>query len=137
VPGDNTKRLSKKTFDASSDVISYNRAKNRETSQYVNPVAYSPIITAQNYADGFVYRNFLQKRNAPTSTIVEIDDDQKNTLNNRNRPGISSLIWNSITIKWYLTGTFAGQFNTQTIMESEKKFKGISKYLANSLEFTK
>jgi hypothetical protein len=137
VPGDNTKRLTAKRFDATQDVIAYNKAKERETSQYVNPIAYAPILTFENYNDGFVYRNFVQKRNAPVSTIIEIDDDQKNSLNNRNRPGLSSLIWNSITIKWYLTGQFAGEFNQNAIMEAEKKFKGISKYLRNSLEFTK
>lgn len=130
-------RLVPKRFNASADVLKYNQIRSRPESQYINPVDYYPLIDDEDRAIGFKYRFFVQKRNSPENTIVEIDADQYKSINVDNFPGISNLIWNNCTIKWYISGLYAEQLNRNELDNAEKKFPGIKKYLPNILEFWK
>jgi len=138
VPTDGTSfRIIPKRFDASEDVIRYNKIRQRQVSEYIQPSEVAPIIDVSDRQTGFIFRFFVQKRNAPETTIVEVDAEQYRSINRRNFPGINHLIWNNCTIKWRITGTFAEQLNINAINDAEKNFPGIAKYLKNPLEFWK
>jgi hypothetical protein len=83
-------------------------------------------------------RYFVQKRNNPYFTIQEIDGPQYNTLNDSNRPGLASLLWNNTELKWTLKGAYAMQLNNQEIQRAESSgFVNLRNYLKDPLEFWK
>lgn len=137
-PNPNSKKLISKRMDVSPDVKMYNNIRNLTPANYTSPVPYYVIPTTSDYELGFVMRYFVQKRNNPYATITEIDPAQYNTLNSRNQPGISSLLWNDVEIKWTIKGVYAVQLNSQEIRKAEANgFINLSNYLSNPLEFWK
>lgn len=134
---DSVKLLPKKMM-VTTDVRRYNILKNTTSSNYVSPIPYYPILSNVDYELGYVMRYFVQKRNNPYATIQEIDPTQFNTLNSKNNPGISELLWNNVEIKWALKGVYASQLNLQEIRRAEiNGFINLSNYLKNPLEFWK
>ena len=137
-PNSNSFKLIPKRISVSPDVKRYNSIRDLSPANYVTPIPYYPILTDSDYQIGFVMRYFLQKRNNPYPTIIEVDPTQYNTLNSRNQPGISSVLWNDIEIKWTLKGVYASQLNLQEIRRAENNgFVNLSNYLKNPLEFWK
>jgi len=137
-PQPNSVKLKLKKMVVSPDVRRYNTIRGKQPANYLSPISYYPVITQTDYELGYVMRYFVQKRNNPFLTIQEIDGPQYNTLNNRNRPGISSLIWNNVEIKWTIKGVYATQLNQQQIQKAELNgFLNLSNYLRNPLEFWK
>jgi hypothetical protein len=97
-----------------------------------------PNITKDNYSKGYIYRYLVQKIN--DSTITEVNKDKYNDIN--------SQYYNKIVIKWIISGPKNNQYknkildrkgvqeqNIQTLVEDEKKMKGLKVYLNNPLEF--
>ena len=85
-------------------------------------------------------RFFVQKRNSPLNTIIEIDSSQYNSVNVTNKPGINGVVWNKIRIIWKISKipeTDAKYLNLLTLQESEHNFPYISRYLTNPLEYYK
>jgi hypothetical protein len=137
-PHNNSKKLIPKKFKVDGSVRQYNLIQDIAPANYVSPVSFYPLVTANDYQNGYIMRYFVQKRNNPLVTIQEIDGNQFNTLNASNQPGISSILWNAIEIKWTIRGAYAIQLNGQEIRRAEEKgFKNISNYLINLLEFWK
>ena len=138
IPSDNSKKLTKKRFDFSNDVKSYNKINGVTQSNYTSPISYIPIITSRDYSTGYILRYFVQKRNNPGRTIQEINSEQYNTLNMQNRPGLNMITWNYIELKWTITTEFAKMLNLQELQRAEQNgFVNLSKYLMNPLEFWK
>lgn len=137
-PNVNSKKILIKRFNESGDVKTYKQIKNISQSNYTAPVSFLPVPTELDYSTGFINRFFIQKRNEPYSTIQEIDVFQYNTINTRNRPGISGLMWNSVEIKWTIKGVYAEMLNLQEIAKAEQQnFPSLSTFLKNPLEFWK
>lgn len=137
-PNTDSVQLYEKRFDQTSDVKLFNRINNLEISKYQQPISYLLIPTLDDYNDGFVYRYFIQKRNNPLVTIMEINSDQFNTINTRNKAGINGVIYKSIVIKWKLNGSYIAEFNQREIENSETLgFIGLRGYLTNLYQFSK
>lgn len=130
-------RLIKKRFELSKDVILYNSIREREQSNYVQPIAYYPIVTDADYERGVISRFFVQKRSSPNNTIIEIDAPQQNSINRSNQIGISYLVWNNCAVNWHINGQYAEQINRNSVDRAEINFPGIKNYLRNLLEFWK
>lgn len=138
-PNDKSIELFIKLNDVSQDVKTYNKVNNIITSKYIGPIPYLVRPTLDDYNDGFVYRYFVQKRNNPLVTIIEIDVDQYNKINNRNQPGMNSTVWNSAIIKWKINGSYVQEFNDREIVDQqiEKGFIGLKSYLKDLFQFFK
>jgi hypothetical protein len=104
------------------------------------PVLYRPEISNYTYTVGKIKRYFVQKRNSPENTIIEIDLAQYNKINSEySSDAIDRNIYKGIILEWLISGNedFVKMKNQRTIDELEKNFKGISRYLKNPLEFYK
>ena len=75
-PEINSVELFEKRFDLSDSVIRYNFLNDKITGQYISPFPIQPIPELDQYEDGEFERYFVQKRNNPRVTIVQIDSDQ-------------------------------------------------------------
>lgn len=139
-PKTNSKELHEKRTDLTEDVLFYNRLTERKASQYTSPIAYQPIPNVDDYELGQIERYFVQKRNNPRATIVEIDGQQFNQINTNNNPGINGVIWNSIIIPWRISVVSpqdAAELNRAQLIRAEDNFAGIGAYVTNVLEFYK
>lgn len=135
-PSNNSIELFTKRFDISPDVQTYNSIRQIKASKYISPVPYTPVPNSIEIQNGKMLRYFVQKRNNPLNSIVEVDIDQYNSVNPSNNPGINEVIW----VKTYLTWTIAGnremaiQLNTNEVIAAQLTFPGLQSYLSNLLE---
>lgn len=125
----------KNSFIDSEDVAQYNKINEIVSNEYISPEYYFPVITNDQYKKGFIKRYFVQKRNNPLKTIIEIDWEQYIHINNNNIKGINKIIWRGIVIIWSLDKSRALELNKNELDKQEIKFPGIKKYLSNLLEF--
>lgn len=129
-----------KRNDLSESVRLYNRVMDLKVPQYDSPVAIQPRPTPDDYQRGLIQRFFIQKRNNPLSTIVEIDSTQYNGINKINSPGLNGVIWNKLLIPWRISmipPNDVATLNTREIVKAERDFPGIGNFLSNPLEFYK
>lgn len=129
-----------KRTDQTEDVKQYNILTNSKTSQYVSPIPIFRIPDSDEYREGIMERYFVQKRNNPLNTIMEIDADQYNSINRDNVEGINGVMYNDLLIDWRISNIPRGDaqyHNQQTLITSEKTFRGITSFLTNPLEFYK
>ena len=109
-----------------------------ELSNQSYPTYFIPSVTKNDYSKGYIYRYLVQKIN--DLTITEVNKDKYNE--------IYSQYYNKIVIQWIVSGPKNNQYknkilerkgvqeqNVQTLVENEKKMKGIKSYLNNPLEF--
>jgi len=109
-----------------------------ELSNQSFPTYFIPSVTKNDYSKGYIYRYLVQKIN--DLTITEVNKDKYNE--------IYSQYYNKIVIQWIVSGPKNNQYknkilerkgvqeqNIQTLVENEKKMKGIKSYLNNPLEF--
>ena len=109
-----------------------------ELSNQSFPTYFIPSVTKNDYSKGYIYRYLVQKINY--LTITEVNKDKYNE--------IYSQYYNKIVIQWIVSGPKNNQYknkilerkgvqeqNVQTLVENEKKMKGIKSYLNNPLEF--
>jgi len=109
-----------------------------ELSNQSFPTYFIPSVTKNDYSKGYIYRYLVQKIN--DLTITEVNKDKYNE--------IYSQYYNKIVIQWIVSGPKNNQYknkilerkgvqeqNVQTLVENEKKMKGIKNYLNNPLEF--
>jgi hypothetical protein len=102
------------------------------------PSYYKPNVTKNDYLKGYINRYLVQKIN--DLTITEVIKENYN--------GISNNFYNKLVIQWTISGPKNNQYNnkilekkgvqeqnTQTLIENEKKMKGLKNYLNNPLEF--
>lgn len=116
----------------------YTRLTKVETGNYLEPVYVRPKPEAEDYNNGYMNRYFVQKRNNPISSIVEISKDQFDSVNRTNGPGINAYLWRRIEIPWRIRGKSINEvsdINLSVVKDASKKFIGIGKYLINLIEF--
>jgi len=139
-PSVNGKRLYPLNVTLSEDVRQYNRIKQMNVSQYMSPIPYTVIPTMEDYVRGEIYRYFVQKRNNPSRTIIEIDLPQYMSINTKGLPGINGVMYNSLVVPWVISKVekqSAYQVNLQKIIKAESDFIGIGLYLRDATEFYK
>jgi hypothetical protein len=123
----------------SKDVIKYNNIKNEQLTTHVSPISFFPIITESDLDNGYFERFFVQRRNNPENTIMEIDISQYLNIGLESN-NISEVNYNSTHLKWYISNIEDGikaQLNKQQVSDAEKKFKGLKKFITNYLEYSK
>ena len=109
-----------------------------ELSNQSFPTYFIPSVTKNDYSKGYIYRYLVQKIN--DLTITEVNKDKYNEIYRQ--------YYNKIVIQWIVSGPKNNQYknkilerkgvqeqNNQTLVENEKKMKGIKSYLNNPLEF--
>ena len=139
-PTIHSKQLFEKRNDISESVKVYNRIKKIDIGKYLSPMPYQPRPTADDYKRGKIQRYFVQKRNSPENTNVEIDADQYNTINVDNNPGINGIIWKGASITWYISQISKDEtivLNARAADKINNILNSIKKYLTNYLEMYK
>ena len=122
------------------DILRYNQITGNEINRYNPPVSFSPIPTADDYKRNKIERFFVQKRNSPMNTIMEIDQFQHQTINVKNNPGINGVIYNSVRIDWIISkipATDAEYLNNWEIQKNLVNFPYLNLILTDNLEFYK
>ena len=122
------------------DILKYNQLTGNEINRYIAPVSFNPSPTPDEYKKGTIERFFIQKRNSPLNTILEIDSVQYNTINTTNNPGINGTLWNKLKIAWRISKLpkeDAQYLNIRTLQQATPNFPGIGTFITNTLEFFK
>lgn len=125
-------------LNPTEDLLRYNQLSQSEISRYEVPVSYSPSPTFDDYKRGFIERFFVQKRNSPLNTIVEIDYQQYNQINTLNNPGINGVIYNKVKIKWTISKipvSDAEYLNGFEIQKNLPNFPYLNQAITSLLEF--
>jgi hypothetical protein len=137
-PEPKSREIFEKRIDVTADILRYNLNTGNSSPRYETPVAISRVPTSDEYQLGEMERFFVQKRNSPLNTIIEIDGIQFNKINTKNNPGINGIIWKELLLKWKI-GKIPKEdvftWNQRLVIEAENNFPGISKFLPNNLEF--
>lgn len=113
----------------------YFQLTGKEFNNHISPVSYMATPTLENYRDGFFKRYFIQKKNQPTSTIIEVNEEQYKNVNTSNKTGINGLLYNKVSLDWTLKGKEVVTNNRKSIAFVENNFEGITRYLTNLVEF--
>jgi len=132
-----SKLLIIKKYNFSDDVRTYNDNSNSHQNNYKSPAIYFPILTAEDYRRGKFLRYFVQKRNNPMNTIIEISPDDYYSVNSNNKMGINGVIWNAVQIEWHINSTLAENMNRQAVEFTSAEFVGMNRYIKNFKEFVK
>lgn len=122
------------------DILRYNQITGNEINKYISPISYQPLPTSDDYKIGKIQRFFVQKRNSPDNTIIEIDSKQFNSINTQNNPGINGVLWNKLIIDWIISKipyTDTTILNGYTIQKSLPSFPSLNSFIQNLNEFYK
>lgn len=116
----------------------YSNIGGTDLSSQVFPIYFIPSITKDDYRIGYIYRYFVQKIN--DLTITEVNKDNFND--------VSSNFYIKEYIKWIISGPENNEYknkilyregvkqiNVKTLVNTEKKMKGIKNYINNPLQF--
>ena len=125
-------------LNPTQDILRYNQITGNEINRYIPPILYSPIPTLDDYKKGKIQRFFVQKRNSPLNTILEIDYNQFNSINTENNPGINGVIYNKVLLEWRISKIStqdASYLNNLEIQKNLPNFPYLNLYLTNTLEF--
>ena len=137
-PERDSKELFVKRINQTNDSLIYNKINEINSPSYSSPVLIEPIPTQNDYNRGFMQRFFVQKRNSPVNTIIEIDSEQYNKINTTNKPGINGVIWNKLRFDWKISKipqADAEYINRLTLIKAEIAFPYIGRYITNVSEF--
>jgi hypothetical protein len=137
-PTNKSVELFEKKMNPTQDILRYNQITGNQINKYVPPISYQPIPTTDDYKKGKFDRFFVQKRNSPLNTIVEIDGTQFNQVNVLNNPGINGVLWNRLQINWKIgkiPKEDAYYLNQYVLQVSTPNFPGIGDFVQNPLEF--
>jgi hypothetical protein len=90
---------------------------------------YYPQITDEDIQNGFIIRHFAQPWNDENSRIVEIDEDQFNSIDEG--------YYQKVELKWLISGNIDGVImsNSRQINEVKDKMINITKKIPNAIEF--
>lgn len=125
----------------SKDVSAYKQLKTI-TVQTQTPQSYTPIVNQNDRVAGFITRYFIKKTNE--SKIIEIDLQQYNAYLAKQ---IDKNLYQTIAIKWIITGPFETQYkngveipsvmqqNLNAIRVAQETMPGINIVLANPIQF--
>jgi hypothetical protein len=118
------------------DLLKYNTPKT-----YTSVQPYKIVTTLTDYNLGYITRYFCKKRNE--SIIIEVSELQYNDWISMR---IDNVLYDMITLKWYIAGSVDDEFgvvtnygvqtkNKRAVDGAEKQMPGISLYLTNYLQF--
>jgi hypothetical protein len=122
-PERTTKLLVPKRVELTTDGLLYTKIKKSNYPNYVIPYTVSPMPTNEDYTKGSIERFFLQKRNNPKDSIIEVDFLQYNSVNTTNKPGINGVVWNRTKIIWKISkiprpdATTANKFTVMSVLQ--------------------
>lgn len=125
-------------LNPTQDILKYNQLSGKSIDRYVAPIPFQPQPTNDDYKRSFIERFFVQKRNSPLNTILEIDAQQFNQINTLNRPGINGVLWNKLKIGWkisMLPKEDIYYLNQRQIEKNLLNFPGLNTFITNPLEF--
>lgn len=137
-PNSKSMELFEKRLDITQDVLRYNQISGKTVNKYLPPIAYQPNPTYEEYGLGKFNRFFVQKRNSPYNSIIEIDATQYNQVNTLNNPGINGVLWNRLQIVWRISKipiNDADYLNRLELQKASILFNGIGDFIKNTLEF--
>lgn len=136
-PESSSMELFVKRFNVSEDSRKYTNIRRTTLPLHDVPVPVDVQPTTDDYNRGEMERYFVQKRNSPMNTIMEIDAIQFNRVKTSDT-GINAVVWNKIKLRWKISKLPAESIsmqNQQAIIEGERKFPGLKNHLKNLLEF--
>lgn len=139
-PESTSMELIVKRIESTPDLLRYNQINDLSVSQYLPPISFQPNPSTEDYRLGKIQRFFIQKRNSPLNTIMEISAEQFNSINTQNNPGINGIIYNSTGFEWIISKIpiqDAQYLNQRTLAKYEILFPYIGKFIVNPLEFYK
>lgn len=137
-PEPSSVEIFEKRLNPTQDILRYNQITGNEINRYLPPILYQPYPTIDDYKVGKIQRFFVQKRNSPMNTILEIDYQQFNSINTENNPGINGVIYNSLLIEWVISKipiNDARYLNELTLQKNTPNFPYIGLFVTNPLEF--
>lgn len=134
---DKSELLIPKRLELSESAKTYNKNTSFKTFNYVLPVSYFPSLNLRNLQEGSFQRYFVQKRNNPIGTIMEIDYEQYQSINSINQVGINGNIYNKCELTWRISGPDVEKWNMYSISLAERNFPFLKTFLSNNLEFSK
>lgn len=119
------------------DIIHYNKSSGNQSKIWMIPKYHMPIITDEYITQGWLPRYFVQKRNSPSDTIVEISETQFNDIGTPVN-GIDDTTYASTNIRWKITGSPTDIVNTnrRNIVLANQTFTGLVNYLTDLQEFS-
>lgn len=120
------------------DILRYNAVTSNGIDRYSAPYPYYPMPTLDDYARGHFQRFFIQKRNSPLNSIMEVNVEQYNSVNTQGNPGLNGVVWNRLLLEWKISKipkADAEYLNSSAVARSEPSFPGIINHLPNGLEF--
>lgn len=103
------------------------------------PEAYVPDLDDFEYISGLITRYFIQKRNQPITTIMEIGNKHYSQGSFEYGGTFSSSLWRGTHLTWKISGgnEEIEAYNKKEIKRVEKDFPGLSLYLTDLLEYSK
>lgn len=116
------------------------RLRSKVKGGSMSPIPILPSPTDYDYTNKAIIRYFVQKKNSPLNTIIEIDETQYNKVRlAESNSFINSNIYNSLSIEWRIAGNedYVYNSNKKIVEESESSFKGIKNFIKNYLQFYK
>lgn len=137
-PETNSAEIFEIRLNPTADILRYNQITGKEINRYLAPNPYYPRPSVDDYRLGWIERFFIQNRNSPINTIMEIDSPQYNSINTQNSPGINGVLWNKLRLEWKISKIpmdDAKYLNLRSVQLAEPSFAGISQYIVNGLEF--
>lgn len=116
------------------------RTKLKNPAFSLAPKPYKPVLTEYDYANGFVNRYFVQKRNTPTFNIIEVSEqDYSKVVQSANPLAIDGIIYNKVTLEWRIAGKqeYVKQVNKAAVDKAQIVLPGIALKLRKLDEFLK
>lgn len=139
-PEDKSVELFEQRLNPTQDILRYNQVTGNTINKYVPPIPYQPSPTTDDYKRGRFERYFVQKRNSPLNTTMEIDGQQFNQINTLNNPGINGVLYNKLKLDWKISKIpkeDAYYLNKLLLQKNTPTFPGIGEFVNNPLEFYK
>ncbi len=139
-PQPDSKQLFEKIIGVHPSVIKYNALRGSLAGKYISPHPIQPAPDEDDYEIGYIIRYFVQKRNNPFGTIMEIDVDQYSGINRRNNPGINGVLYNHALLEWRISKLPTAdiiKLNRTNVIKASIKFPYLGTFLTNMLEFYK
>ena len=125
-------------MNPTADILRYNQITGNEINRYSTPISFGPNPTLDDYKRGRIERFLIQKRNSAMNSIIEIDQVQFASINQKNNLGINGVIWNKVRIDWIISKipvNDAEYLNGLTINKNSINFPYLGTFLNNNLEF--
>lgn len=116
------------------------RTKLKNPAFSLAPKPYKPAPTDYDYANGFVNRYFVQKRNTPAFSIIEVSEQTySKVVQSANPLAIDGTLYNKVKLEWRIAGKreYVKQVNKTAIDRAQAVLPGIALKLRKLDEFLK